>query len=490
MTRTSVEGRHRREFLAGASQLAIGSLLATEVALPACGAEEPSPATHQATGVRVGDVTDTSAVVWTRLTQHSARNSHGVTFPKKNVANEPPAATNGPVDQFEGACPGISGRVRLRYGRQVDLSDATTTDWAECIAAGDFIHPFRLAGLSPGSVYHYESQTAGPGGAPLHGVLRGKFSTSPRADAPSELTFCVMTCQGYPDRGHVDGHDIYPAMQALQPKFACLTGDLVYYDNDAPKAVTARLARYHWERMFSLPRLLEFTRNVGSYWLKDDHDTLNNDSWPGAKMGELTFVEGQKIFREQAPLSGGPAYRTFRWGRDLQLWFTDGRDFRSPNKTPDGPDKSIWGREQKAWFQRTVQESTARWKVLVSPTPLVGPDRQGKNDNHANAGFRHEGDELRAWLQAHVPENFFIICGDRHWQYHSVHPQTGVQEFSAGAASNEHAGGTPGVDKAYHKFHRAKGGFLSVTVQPTAAGSSIHFRHHDVYGNVVYEYEK
>ncbi len=97
------------------------------------------------------------------------------------------------------------------------------------------------------------------------------------------VRFCVMTCQGYHDRGHPDGHPIYPAMLALQPDFAVLTGDLVYYDNDAPTALNSRMARYHWERMFSLPRLREFNRLVGCYWLKDDHDTLENDSWPGPR---------------------------------------------------------------------------------------------------------------------------------------------------------------------------------------------------------------
>ena len=75
---------------------------------------------------------------------------------------------------------------------------------------------------------------------------------------------------------------------------------------------------------------------------------------------------------QQAPL-GDAIYRTFRWGRDLQVWFTDGRDFRSPNDIVDGPQKTIWGADQKAWFKRTVAESDATWKVLISPTPLVGP---------------------------------------------------------------------------------------------------------------------
>jgi alkaline phosphatase D len=372
-----------------------------------------------------------------------------------------------------------------------DLSDAKETPWIDVTEATDFIHQFALSGLKPGSVYHYASETTGPGGAPVHAAFRGRFETAPRADAPTNLRFCVMTCQGYPDRGHPDGHWIYPSMQALAPQFTMLTGDLVYYDSNAPKAVTERLARFHWERMFSLPRLREFTRNFGTYWLKDDHDTLTNDSWPGMNAGELTFAEGQEIFRQQAPMHhDGPPYRTFRWGRDLQVWLTDGRDFRSPNKMQDGPEKTIWGAEQKAWFKRTVKESDATWKVLISPTPLVGPDRKNKNDNHSNAGFQHEGDEIRAWLKANVPENFFVICGDRHWQYHSVHPQSGLNEFSVGAASDEHAGGTPGEDPAYHRFHRVKGGFLSVTLRRERGRSHIVFEHRDVRGAVVYEWRR
>jgi alkaline phosphatase D len=95
---------------------------------------------------------------------------------------------------------------------------------------------------------------------------------------------------------------------------------------------------------------------------------------------------------------------------------------------------------------------------------------------------------LRAWMQANVPDNFFVVCGDRHWQYHSVHPKTGVREFSVGAASDSHASGSPGEDKTYHKFHRVKGGFLSVQLAATGKESRIDFRHHDVDGKVVHEY--
>lgn len=444
---------------------------------------------HQAMGTRVGEITDRSAIIWTRISAAPVRNNEGNLIPGRTQdypSKQLPKA-NVPVGQLEGACPGAPGRVRLRYGTKVDLSDSQTTDWMDVSEASDFIHQFALDGLKQGTNHYYESETSSVDGKP-HSTFRGEFVTAPAASTPGNFSFCVMTCQGYPDRGHPDGHSIYPAMLAMKPAFACLTGDLVYYDNDMPRATSPELARYHWQRMFSLPRLIEFNRHIGTYWLKDDHDTLNNDSWPGATMGELTFAEGQRIFHQQAPMTSGPSYRTFRWGRDLQIWLTEGRDFRSPNNTPDGPEKTIWGKEQKEWFKRTVSESDATWKILISPTPLVGPDRGGKNDNHSNSGFRHEGDELRTWLKQNAPEHFFVICGDRHWQYHSVHPDTGLHEFCPGPASDQHAGGSPGMDSTYHRFHLQKGGFVSTTLSREGNKSIIRFQHHDVNGKVVHDW--
>ena len=68
-----------------------------------------------------------------------------------------------------------------------------------------------------------------------------------------------------------------------------------------------------------------------------------------------------------------------------------------------------------------------------------------------------------------------------------MHPTTGVQEFSVGAASNSHAGGTPGYDPEYHRFHRVKGGFLSGEVRTDGAESILALQLRDVDGVIVYE---
>jgi alkaline phosphatase/alkaline phosphatase D len=200
------------------------------------------------------------------------------------------------------------------------------------------------------------------------------------------------------------------------------------------------------------------------------------DYAPSPELGTATFREQVPIVKNDS--SENPTYRTHRVGRDLQLWFVEGRDYRSPNQMPDGPEKTIWGTEQKAWLQRTIKESDATYKILISATPMIGPDDASKNDNHANAGFHHEGAAFFDWLKENKidPARFFILCGDRHWKYLSRHPY-GYQEFSCGALNRENARlgrapGTRGSSDPRGLIHQAytdatpSGGFLHVRLIP------------------------
>ncbi|MHC4737165.1 MAG: alkaline phosphatase D family protein, partial [Planctomycetota bacterium] len=70
------------------------------------------------------------------------------------------------------------------------------------------------------------------------------------------------------------GYKIYAEMLKLDPSFFVHTGDILYYDK---LAKTIELARWHWQRTYSLATNVEFHRRVGSYFIKDDHDTWRND---------------------------------------------------------------------------------------------------------------------------------------------------------------------------------------------------------------------
>ncbi len=452
-------------------------------------AGDAAEAVFLASGVRVGEVEATSAVVWTRTTAEPQRRS-GQEISGRPVVTLAPGVD---VSSLEGAVPGAAGEVRVTVRQRFEGGEARVVDWLPAAADRDFTRQMLLDGLVADTPYAVtvEARPAVPG-AEATALETVTFRTAPGPDQRRPIRFAAMTCQYYGRRDRPDGFRIYPSMAAGRPDFYLSIGDNVYYDNESPRATSVELARYHWQRMFTLPAIASFLRSVPGYWLKDDHDLLRNDSWPGVEPGisaPMTFEEGQAVFVEQTPAPERP-YRTVRWGKGVQLWLVEGRDFRSPNDMADGPGKTIWGTEQWRWLRDSLRASDADWKILVSPTPIVGPDRSNKADNHANAAFSHEGDAIREWFRANLDESFLVIVGDRHWQYHSVHPETGLDEFSVGPASDAHAGGTPGEDPEYHRFHRIGGGFLSVDVDWVGDRPRIVLLHRDVSGRVVYEVER
>jgi alkaline phosphatase D len=441
---------------------------------------EGAPATHQASGVKVGEVTSTTARIWARRTKAGVRRADGEMPLRGTVrARVLPAGTDPAT--LEGSCPGDAGEVRLVVttagGKRIQ-----ETKWTGVGPDTDFSHQFEVRGLSPASAYSYTVETRSSG--KTEGTLAGTFRTAPVEDADTAVEFAMLSCQKYSQQDSKGGFLIYDAIKKQAPQFYLSVGDNVYYDSDDPKVNSVALARHHWHRMYSLPAVLACLQSVPGYWIKDDHDSYSDDGYPGyvnELMKPFSFEQGLKVFPEQIPLGGKP-YRRFRWGRNVEVFLLEGRDYRSPNRAPDGPGKSIWGPVQKKWLLDGLQGSKAAWKIIVSPTPLVGPDRPTKHDNHSNDVYAYEGKEFRHWVKNHSRGDVIWLNGDRHWQYHSVDPETGVNEFGCGAASDSHASGTPGENPKYHRFHRVKGGYLWVN----ARASKIEFQHRDVNGAAVY----
>lgn len=489
---------------------------------------------HQGNGIKIGEVSADSVVIWTRLTVGPDANWGGaawqppslpgsdrsalqaatavaresglspalakaeVAAKKKGKAASQPELRDvvlkaDPRSQLpagkaladmHGALPGSEGSTRVILTPAAG-GKAIETSWTAVDPQRDHTRQFTVTGLQPATAYRVrvESRDAqGRPGAPVN----GEFRTAPAAGSAAPVKFAVVTCGDYPRRDDpANGHRIYDTMHRLRLDFAVHTGDVEYYDKPDPWATSAELARLKWNRLFALPFQRTFHQHTPTYFTNDDHDLLKNDCWPGQTYGRLTWDEGVAIWAEQVPMSPLP-YRTFRYGRDVQIWVIEGRRYRSANPTPDGPAKTILGATQKAWLFRTLRESDATFKILLTPTPIVGPDRGNKNDNHANTGFKHEGDEVRRFLG--TQRNLIVACGDRHWQYFSVEPVSGVREFGCGPSSDVHAGGytpQPG-DEAVQKFFRLAGGFLTVSADRAAGTPALLVRHHAVDGTVVH----
>ena len=465
---------------------------------------------HQATSIKVTEPTTSGVTIWTRVTRDAARAPDDGPLPltklfDRTSGKEVPLVDNAtytdarPVISFppgadlgsiRGAAVGAQGQTRVRY-RATGAPAAvwTETEWRDVDPSRDFTATFALAELKPGTRYELVVEDRPRAGAPVVGVTAGGFVTAPWAKADAAVTFAVMSCQQYEDRDRPDGFAIYPAMLALKPDFFVNTGDAVYYDHGPVHALNLDLARYHWARIYGFPTLREFHRQVGSFFMKDDHDTLTNDSHPADRNGDFTFADGLRVFREQtAPAE--PPYRTQRWGRHLQVWLLEGRDFRSTAEEDRTQTPGILGARQIAWLEETLAKSDATFRVVITPTPMVGPDRASKDDNYANKGYVVEGTKIRALLAQYT--NLTVITGDRHWQYVSKDKATGIEEWSVGAASDAHAGGwNETKPRPEHRFLRTgHGGFLSGAVQPASTGATLTLRLHDSGGAAVFTVEK
>jgi alkaline phosphatase D len=453
-------------------------------------AKAQSPACYLAQGCMAGEVTATSVLLQTRLT----------TVPD--------------LADLLADIPAANGFVCFEWSLQPDLKEAQRSPWLRADPQLDSIVRTEVRQLQPHSLYYYRALYGLTTAAPQAGPVC-RFRTLPSPESTHPVRFTMGSCMNYnkfmyglpakasgpitaTESDKKLGFPAFEAMKQIEPDFFIGTGDIVYYDNifNGPARMLPEL-RQCWHEQFRFPRLIEFFQQTPAYWSKDDHDFRFDDSDLAGSRLPLPQT-GIDLFREQMPIlpmadRQAPTYRTHRIHRHLQLWFTEGRDFRSPNKMPDGPDKSLWGVQQRDWLQRSLLASDATWKILVSPTPMVGPDDASKQDNHTNlGGFRHEAETFFDWLRSHQIRNFVAFCGDRHWQYHSRHPR-GIQEFACGALNDENArlgvaprspkGTDPeGLIEQPFLCQEPTGGFLDVT-----AGEHLLIRIRDDHGQILYE---
>jgi len=434
------------------------------------------------TGFKVSELGADYATVWTRLCANEKPNP--VVHQRLNQVFRHPIDfdENMPISKMDGAVLGTAGWVRITLK---SASSEISSGWLKADQKKDFTVFHLFKDLKPNTRYEVRLE-----GRPTEkGLIQravGTFTTAPRRYEKKELNLTTSTCQYF--WSHDDslkGFHTYQSMALLKPDLFVQTGDYVYYDKPGPMATTLEKARHKWHAMDAWPSLKSFYQYTPVYMLKDDHDLLADDVHPrSTPFGKLSISAGLEIWHENVPLADKP-YRTLRWGQDVQLWFLEGREYRSNNDMPDGAEKTIWGTEQKNWLINTLQKSDATYKIIFSPTPIIGPDRGTKADNHSNFAFKTEGDWARKLFSE---QQAIIVNGDRHWQYVSKDPSTGLMEFGSGPVSDFHAQGWPPNEKRpEHQFLRVAGGFLGIKMVYEKQIPILYLTHYDVKGKKLHE---
>jgi alkaline phosphatase D len=358
-------------------------------------------------GVTAGEVTSTSAILWTRA-------------PKP-------------------------GRVTLLVTSQ---GGRTITRVVNAVTANDLTVQVRVAGLRPGTRHTYCFSTVTKESC-------SSLSTAPRATADASVRFAVS---GDADATHgLDGapafnrFQVYGRMAAERNDFNINLGDTIYSDSEVANAPVARTVPQKWLKYrlgLALTGLQRLRASAPLYSHWDDHEFVNDFSQP--EHGEEIFRAGVKAFRDYSPVAYSSQlglYRSVRWGKNLELFFLDERSFRSAKATQacgrdlaptapqsvrrafatlapsltspvsaectaalTDPTRTMLGARQYAAFTRAIRASSATWKVIVNEVPIqqyyaLPYDRW--------EGYAAEREKLLRFLQADV-KNVAFLTTDSH----------------------------------------------------------------------------
>jgi alkaline phosphatase D len=265
------------------------------------------------TGFKTAEVNSHSALLWTRL--YDQQKPQPIRHKRNETVFRHPIDfdENMPVEQMDGAVKGIAGKIRATLSSD---DDSITSEWFSADPENDYTVHIPFDNLKPESSYEITLE-AKTNTSEQIAILKGSFQTAPDPDLQKPIQLVTSTCQYFWSYDNDNrGFDTYDSMGRLNPDFFVHTGDYVYYDKPGPLAKTIETARHKWHAMDGWPALVEFYKNTPIYMLKDDHDLLKDDVYPASgSYGELTFEDGLKIWKENAPVRDKP-YRTFRWGKE------------------------------------------------------------------------------------------------------------------------------------------------------------------------------
>lgn len=345
-----------------------------------------------------------------------------------------------------------AGTLDVAYG---PTGAATTRRALPVSSASDLTGKLTLTGLSPATRHTVRvSQDAAS--------VEAEFVTAPPRDAAARVAFLWSGDLGGGGYCRLEdgGYRIFRPMAARRADFVLFVGDTIYADVpcDKPGVVPGAdyrartLAEYRARHRYqhedaALQALLRST-SVTVIW--DDHEVRNDFSGPH----DALMPMGRQALLDYWPIAPPPEdatrlYRRFRWGRLLELFIVDTRQYRSPNTDVDGPGKTMLGAAQKRWLLDGVIGSDAVWKVVVTSVSLSIPTgRPEARDSWTGvsafglpldgAGFATERDAILADLRRHAVKNLLFLAADVHHAEiirHEPTPAWSFHEFIAGPLS-------------------------------------------------------
>ena len=353
-------------------------------------------------GVASGDPTQSSFVIWTRVTPQNGDEKITLTY---RVALDP------------------------------DLQQIVTSGIGEVSSETDFCFKKVIADLEPGRVYYYGFS------AYDRYSLTGRSRTFPEGGLP-HAKIAVVTCANYPagffnaygriaERNDIDvvlhmGDYIYEYdadTNSFGGDVGKRIGRVVVPDKELVELVDyrTRYAQYRTD-----PDLMRLHQQHPMIHVWDDHESAN-DAWrEGAQNHDPTtqgpwserLATSKRVHAEWMPLNSqteGKIYRSFHIGDLVDIAMLDtrieGRDRQVSNVSKDAPQSSkdslqdpnrkIMSQQQYDWLTNEIETSTTKWRVIGSQV-LFSPIESNPIDT--TYLFEQVGDFVSAILRPQIPQ--------------------------------------------------------------------------------------
>jgi alkaline phosphatase D len=283
-----------------------------------------APLTHFPLGLACGDVTASSALLWTRYagTQPlvlAVWRMDGETYQRVLLTEVAP----------------VEGFVHLDV---IDLQPGTRHRYAFFEKAGE-----ALVSRSP----------------------IGRFRSAPASDVLDRVVFGAVACTN-------NGRSMQTLERAGDRSdldLFCLLGDTTYNDGSS----TRSQFRSRWAGNLSTAgyRRVRASTSLLSTW--DDHEVTNN--WNPETIDQTLLATATASFFEHLPIRReaqvpNRIYRKLSWGRTADFFVLDSRSERRPS-TRNGPNAQYLSPAQMTWLKQGLASSSAVFKVILNSVPVT-----------------------------------------------------------------------------------------------------------------------
>jgi alkaline phosphatase D len=344
----------------------------------------------------------------------------------------------------------------------------------------------RVRGLKPDTRYFYRFVKG------KKASVTGSFRSAP---APGKAKTIKFAFSGDTDAQAAPGtktpfynqFQAYRSMARANNAFNINLGDTIYSDSEVPgvpvaTTVAQKWAKYKQNLALRNLQLVRGSQAIYSHW--DDHEFIND--FTRQENGDAIYSAGVRAFRDYAPVTytkRNGLFRTFTWGKNLEMFFLDERSFRSakasanhacdnpadgqPDLAPtaptatralfavlvpslaqpvppqctaaiNDPSRTMLGNAQLAQLQGALKASKAKWKVIVNEVPIqqfyaLPYDRW--------EGYAAERTKLLQWLTQNTKNVTFVTTDVHANLVNDVRFQTletggvknsGITEFTTG----------------------------------------------------------